>query len=605
MNRLPRHFEELAEADFPDRKIVDIIIDPVLFVQRSGKTNIATLCGKILKKGRKNLIKTHSLEHSWIDDGVYLRPLPSDISKIIASFLEGIDPSNISYPQLLSLEKKIINYPLELEISEEILELPKIACQKYSVPSKTIGLQAKLYPYQEQGVAWMDDTLDRFGGLILADEMGLGKTLQIITLFLLKPPTNNRPALVVCPTSLLANWGNELDKFAPQISWAIHRGEGRARIYTELNSSQLLITTYETLVNDQLLLSSIEWTHVVFDEAQALKNPQSARRIATTLLERDFTIPVTGTPVETSLLDLWSLADLAIPGILGEQEDFLVNYPDSFESAESLSRLLNPIILRRNLGDVAEQLPERTNIEVPLSLGRGLDLAYEQTRSLICDEYPKAGQLVASGQLALFCAHPWLSTKDPTAENWEENVSIKKDDGFGLITPKVETCIDLISRSFKKNQKVIIFAAYNNVGDILQEAGSFSQAYWNSINGSTPGEVRQTIVDEFTHYDGNAILVLNPKAAGAGLNIQAATVVIHFTQYWNPALEAQASARAHRTGQKNPVDVYYLYYENTIERIMLDRVEFRREIAKSAVPIALLDEDHLNEALSISPISHV
>lgn len=602
MRELPPDYHTLVSLDCEDFKIADSLCDPVILIENIEGTPAAFLSGNIFTKGTHLYPKALSLKHTWIDDGRFIRPLPSDTPEMVDKLFYGLNPANLTFPQILNLRTKVENLPVEIRISEEILEAATTASRRFSLPAAPEGLQATLYPYQEQGVAWMDDTLGKLGGLILADEMGLGKTLQIISLILLRRPSKDHPALVVCPTSLIANWGIELMKFAPDLTWSIHRGDNRARIHTHLTETEILLTTYDTLVNDRLLLSSITWTYLIFDEAQALKNPDSKRRQAMNLFSRHYTIPVTGTPVETSLQDLWSLTDLAIPGLLGTRDEFSVTYPDSLESAEKLAEITDPVILKRRLGDVADQLPERINVKIPVDLGTDLANAYEQTREYICDTYPKAGQLVASGQLALFCAHPWLSVKDPEAENWEENIQIKKADGFNLITPKVEACLDLLASAFLNRRKVIVFAAYNNCREIIEAAANLPDAYWNSINGSTPGEERQSILDEFSKHDGNAVLILNPKAAGSGLNIQAATIVIHFTQYWNPALEAQASARSHRTGQNNPVTVYYLYYEDTIERIMLDRTEFRREMADAAVAVTHTDSEDLEKALSLSPI---
>lgn len=604
MLELPADYNALADSDCGVMKLTDSLCDPVVLIENLEGIPTAFLSGHIFRKGQHLYPKAASLEHTWIDDGKFIRPLPSDTPQILGELFDGLEPSRLTFPQVLSLRTKAADLPLEVKVSEEILEAATTASQRFLLSQQPEGLQATLYPYQEQGVAWMDDTLGKLGGLILADEMGLGKTLQIITLFLLRKPSKDNPALVVCPTSLIANWGLEIMKFAPGLTWAIHHGGNRARIHSQLTEAEVLLTTYDTLVIDRLLLSSIDWTYLIFDEAQALKNPDSNRRRTVSMLRRDYTIPVTGTPVETSLQDLWSLTDIAIPGLLGTRDEFSVCYPDSMDSAERLAEVTDPVILKRKLGDVADQLPERINVEIPVDLGADLSKAYEQTRQYICDTYPKAGQLVASGQLALFCAHPWLSTKDPEVENWEENVQIKKSDGFTLMTPKLEACIELLASAFENRRKVIIFAAYNNCREIIEEAAAnLPVAYWNSINGSTPGEQRQVILDEFSNHEGNAALVLNPKAAGAGLNIQAASIVIHFTQYWNPALEAQASARSHRTGQKNPVTVYYLYYQNTVERIMLDRTEFRREMADAAVTVTLSDlESDLEKALSLSPV---
>ena len=603
MSELPADYKELSAEACNPLLISESICDPVILIEKFDGKNQASLAGHVFKQGEHTYPKARTLEHNWISDGDFIRPLPLDVGVVLSKLFDGANARSLTFPEVLSLKSRAEELLIPVTISKQILEPATSASKKFSLPNKPQGLRANLYPYQEQGVAWMADTLDQLGGLVLADEMGLGKTLQILTLFLLKRPSKDKPALIVCPTSLIANWGLEIIKFAPDLTWAIHRGNDRARIHANLRQTEILLTTYDTMVNDYLLLSAVDWTYLVFDEAQALKNPSSNRRQALTNFQSTYTIPVTGTPVETSLKDLWSLADLAIPGLLGTQHEFETTYPDTIDSAAALSEVTDPFILKRRLEDVAEQLPARTNTEIPIDLGPALAAGYERTRQQILETYSTAGHLVATGQLALYCAHPWLSVKDPAAENWEENVQIKKTEGYQLLTPKVEVCLELLENAFSNRRKVIIFSAYNKCRELIEEAGiNLPKSYWNSINGSTAGEERQSIIDEFTAHDGNAVLVLNPNAAGSGLNIQAATVVIHFTQYWNPAREAQASARAHRTGQKNPVSVYYLYYENTVERIMLDRTEFRREMADAAVTITMSDSEDIDRALNISPV---
>jgi SNF2 family DNA or RNA helicase len=310
---------------------------------------------------------------------------------------------------------------------------------------------------------------------------------------------------------------------------------------------------------------------------------------------------MTGTPVETSLLDLWSLADLAIPGLLGSREDFEADHPDSEESAKNLARLTDPVVLCRKVRDVAGDLPERIDIDLPLELGDELSRRYDDVLAETLEKYPVAGNLVATGQLQLFCAHPWLQgSGDPERD---QDAGIDPSAGMPLFTPKVERAIAILEEAFRSGRKVLVFAIFNRCGEIIREAtqGRLPDAYWGAINGATPQEERQAIVDAFSCHDGPGCLVLNPKAAGAGLNITAATVVIHFTQAWNPALESQASARAHRRGQTEPVYIYRLFYEDTVERVMIDRSQWRRELGNEAVPVSTRDADDLRRALSIRP----
>jgi SNF2 family DNA or RNA helicase len=368
-----------------------------------------------------------------------------------------------------------------------------------------------------------------------------------------------------------------------------------------LQRSQVVLATYDTVVNDIAIFSGMQWKWLICDEAQALKNPDSNRRKAISTVPRQFAVPMTGTPVETSLLDLWSLADLAIPGLLGDRDRFETEYPDQEDSARTLAKLTDPVVLCRKVRDVAGDLPDRIDIDVPLELGDRLSERYRQVLADTLEKYPVAGNLVATGQLQLFCAHPWLQGRD--APDGDDDASLVSDPSVSLFTPKIERTLAIVDEAFRNGRKVLVFAIFNRCGEIIRQAaaGQLPDALWGAINGSTPQEERQAIVDEFSSHAGPACLVLNPKAAGAGLNITAATVVIHYTQAWNPALEAQASARAHRRGQKEPVHIYRLFYEDTVERVMIDRSQWRRELGNEAVPVSTRDADDLRRALTLRP----
>ena len=447
----------------------------------------------------------------------------------------------------------------------------------------------------------MWETIRHTGGLILADEMGLGKTLQIIALLLMDPPKASIPALIVCPTSLIANWVREFERFAAGMTLLVHRGPNRAGIYRGLQKASVVITTYDTMVNDISIFSSFEWSWVICDEAQAIKNPDSNRRRAIAAIPRRRTIPMTGTPVENSLLDLWSLTDFAIPGLLGSRCEFEAAYPDSIESAQAVGRFTDPVILMRRVADVAGDLPERINIDLPLELDEQLAEHYLMVREATLAKYPVAGALVATLQLQLVCAHPWLRRDEESDSDGEES-RVVPTNAYPLMTPKMERAATLLQEAFFHRRKVIVFALFNRIGDLLKEAFSgFPDAYWGAINGSTPQEGRQAIIDDFSTHNGPGCLILNPKAAGAGLNITAATVVIHFTPVWNPALEAQASARAHRRGQTQPVTVYRLFYKDTVEEVMIDRSLWKSELANESVPVSSRDATDLKRALEIAP----
>lgn len=597
---LPESFEDLRSAVPEGYGLSERVVDPLIVLDRQAGRLSARLAGRRMVRGAEVIMFAPSNTHAWVVDSAVLRPLPMDIPKVLAQTLGASDAADLSYAAAIALVRQESDVIL-VKASDEVLHSGKIAAEDLPPTVEIGGLNADLFPYQARGVQWMWETVNRTGGLILADEMGLGKTLQIIALLMKSPSAPEAPALVICPTSLIANWVREIEKFAPSLSVMVHRGASRAGIYRDLQKTSVVITTYDTMVNDIAIISSFEWAWVICDEAQAIKNPDSNRRKAIVTIPRQRSIPMTGTPVENTLVDLWSLTDFAIPGMLGDRSTFELEFPDTVEAGQALGRITDPIILRRRVADVADDLPERIDIDLPLELDDRLIDHYNAVRTATMEKYPVAGALVATLQLQLICAHPWLRQTDGT-DIEAENAMIERGNALPLITPKMERTVELLREAFSNGRKVIVFALFNRIGDLVREAcRGFPATFWGAINGSTPQEDRQTIIDSFGAHAGPACLILNPKAAGAGLNITAATVVIHYTPVWNPALEAQASARAHRRGQTEPVTVYRLFYKDTVEEVMIDRSSWKSELANETVPVSSRDADDLKRALEISP----
>lgn len=598
---LPETFEELRVCLPEGFMLSERVIDPIIVIDRYGGSIVARLAGARMLRGMKIIHRAPSNHHGWVADGNTIRPLPRDSAIHFVEMLNGSDPDNLSYSESIRLmqdEDAIMG----VEPQANFLKAGRIAAEELEGEIVIPGLTATLFPYQARGVGWMWETISHTGGLILADEMGLGKTIQIIALLLMETPQPSAPALIVCPTSLIVNWVREIARFATGMTVMVHRGANRAGIYRELQKTNVVITTYDTMVNDISIFSSFEWSWVICDEAQAIKNPDSNRRQAIMTIPRRRAIPMTGTPVENSLLDLWSLADFAIPGLLGSRRDFESEYPDSIESAQAIGHFTDPVILKRRVADVAGDLPERINVDVPLELDDQLADHYRHVREVTVAKYPIAGALVATLQLQMICAHPWLRKTDENDPE-EEDAGIMRTNAYPLMTPKMERVVDLLREAFFNHKKVIVFALFNRIGDLLREACSGSpDIFWGAINGSTPQEARQPIIDDFSAHNGPGCLILNPKAAGAGLNITAATVVIHFTPVWNPALEAQASARAHRRGQTKPVTVFRLFYRDTVEEVMIERSLWKSDLANESVPISSRDATDLKRALEIQPI---
>ncbi|PRY75306.1 SNF2 family DNA or RNA helicase [Yoonia maritima] len=599
-SQLPKYYTKLSEV-LPDGFVVSRrIIDPIILIERSELGITARLAGRRLVKGKEEIYPAPSNFHNWVLDKTIVRPLPNDTVDVFSQMFGPKDNNLISYTDVrrhLELE----NSDIELRLSQNTLASGSATAAEYPDEISIEGLMAKLYPYQAKGVKWMWEVSKTEGGLILADEMGLGKTLQIIALLLLEVPKTSSPALIICPTSLIVNWVREIEKFAPSLTVLVHRGAERTGIYKGLQETNIVITTYDTMVNDISIFSAFEWSWVVCDEAQAIKNPHSIRRQSVATIPRNHTIPMTGTPVENSLVDLWSLADFAVPGILGSLSEFEARYPDGIDTAKEISEIVEPLMLKRRVADVAGDLPPRIDIDIPLEMENELVSHYNAVREATLKKYPVAGALVATLQLQLVCSHPWLRQEDESDEEGEDAV-IDPAPGLPLMNAKMDRARSLIGEAFSGERKVIVFAMFNRMGGLLREAcQDLPSAYWGAINGSTPSSERQSIIDTFSSHKGPAILVLNPKAAGAGLNITAATVVIHLTPVWNPALEAQASARAYRRGQELPVTIYRLFYEDTIERVMLDRSTWKNAMGNEITPTLVRDKGDLEQALLIQP----
>ena len=443
---------------------------------------------------------------------------------------------------------------------------------KESTDTSPVLLNASLYPYQQQGYRWMKFISGENCGCILGDEMGLGKTLQVIALIADRKKDGYGSSLVIAPVSLLENWRREFEKFTSGIRVHIHHGARRTGIYTELLDYDVVLISYNTAVSDQSLLRMIAWDLIVVDEAQNIKNPSAIRTKSVKNIRGNVAIAVTGTPFENHISDLWSLLDFIAPGCFGKLSEFETRFPDDLEGAKALEPILSPVMIRRRVAEVAKDLPERVDVPQVLQMSQEETEAYEEIREKILESFQgRNATLPMLQKLRMFCTHPLLINNTVT------------DDPI-RISSKYERLCELMEEIVALNEKAILFTSYNKMFDILQEDipkrfGIKTMA----INGSTPSEDRQGIIDRFSDIAGSALLVLNPRAAGAGLNITAASRVIHYNLEWNPSLEDQASARAYRRGQKKTVFIYRLYYRDTVEQIINERIENKRDMSDAAV----------------------
>jgi SNF2 family DNA or RNA helicase len=359
-----------------------------------------------------------------------------------------------------------------------------------------------------------------------------------------------------------------------------------------LDDPDVVLVSYDTLVRDIRLFARIEWNVVALDEAQSVKNPETARRQAVARLDSRLCVCVSGTPVENSLVDLWSLSDLAEPGLLGPLDRFQARFDDTEVSAETLEPIVRPLMLRRRVRDVAQDLPPLIEIPNILEMHPAEAAAYERERSRTNDAGKPIAALAKLQFLRMFSAHPWL--RQGRAGSGPERASAK-----------YERLLELLEQIFAVDERVLVFGAFNELLDIMRsDLPARFDVPVDGIDGRVPVDMRQVIIDRFQSQKGPAALLLGPRSAGVGLNITNASHVIHHTLEWNPAIEDQATARAWRRGQELPVTLHRLIYANTVDEVMNDRIQRKRGIAEVAVDgrsAETIDEDDLARAIGMSP----
>lgn len=443
-------------------------------------------------------------------------------------------------------------------------------------------LTVPLYPYQRRGLQWLLHCYSHGMGTILADDMGLGKTAQIIALISKLISTNTlEHALIVVPNTLVDNWIREFDFFTQAIRPYVHKGNVRSGLSETLQKHRIVIVPYSIMTNDISMLEELQIDLLVFDEASLLKNPDSQRTLSALRLNAFTTIAITGTPVENSLLDIWSISNIVCRDYLGERTQFENAYCNSKlsdvldQDLQSVEAKISNILLRRMKDEVLEDLPEKIDIHQAVTMSEREKATYEAICDEITSEESANGNVLALiGNLRKFTTHPILFETD-------EAHSLSK---LKAESSKFSRLCDLLTEALRKNEKVLIFANHIRMLDIFVETFNRELACPTfKIDGTVAADDRQAVVDQFSATEGSAILCLNPVTAGMGLNITAANHVVHYSRQWNPALEMQATARAFRNGQTKEVNAYYLYFADTIEEVIDQRLRQKTELSDRVV----------------------
>lgn len=449
------------------------------------------------------------------------------------------------------------------------------------IPEK---LESTLRPYQKTGFKWLK-ALDRynFGG-ILADDMGLGKTIQIISLILSckENEKDKKASLVVSPSSLALNWKNEVEKFAPELKIKVISGNTNERkeLIKNIENYDIIITSYNLLKRDIELYEQKDYKFrfVIADEAQYLKNNNTQNAKAIKKIKSDTRFALTGTPIENSLAELWSIFDFVMPGYLFSYKKFKNTYETSIvkenneEMTKKLKMLIEPFVLRRTKKEVLTELPEKTITVLENVMDeeqKDIYLSYlmkakQELQEEITDNGYENSQikiLAALTRLRQICCHPSLFI-----ENYKGNSS------------KLEQCIEIIKDGINAGHKILLFSSYTSMFEIIEKELKKQDIKYFKLTGSTKVDERVELVDEFNQNKEVKVFLISLKAGGTGLNLIGADMVIHYDPWWNISAENQATDRAYRIGQKNNVQVYKLITKDSIEEKIYELQQKKAEL---------------------------
>ena len=461
------------------------------------------------------------------------------------------------------------------------------------------NLNAVLRPYQARGFSWLMKNLHLGIGALIADDMGLGKTLQVIAALLQlknEGELGKSKVLVVVPTTLMTNWTREIAKFAPSLSVGIYHGANRRLPDSVKDLPDVTLTSYGLLRRDAEKLAGYKWRLLVLDEAQAVKNAVSGQSVAAKSIKAQQTIAMTGTPVENRLSEYWSILETVQPRLLGSAKDFSATFAVPIEAdhdakvAEAFRRLTAPFLLRRLKSDktIIADLPERNTIDQFTTLtpqqaalySKVLDEHMRKLSKLEDDEANAPGardyRMARQGQvlklitgLKQICNSPsqYLKTEAETPDSG-----------------KAAAVLDILERCREAGRKVLIFTQYREMGERLQAwIGRATGDQPDFLHGAVPIKKRQEMVDRFQTDRSVHAMIISLKAGGTGLNLTAASCVVHYDLWWNPAVEAQATDRAYRIGQRRDVIVYRFVTAGTFEERINEMLQSKKNLADLTV----------------------
>ena len=460
---------------------------------------------------------------------------------------------------------------------EDIDEIPSVA--------KPRTLKADLRPYQKDGFSWLVFLHELNSGGILADDMGLGKTVQAIALLLwAKSKYKRKLNLVVAPTSVVPNWEREIAKFAPGLKTLVWQGPNRSQRAPEIEKADVMITSYALLRRDEELLQALDLRYVILDEAQHIKNPMSQTARSAKKLSSERRLALTGTPIENRLSELWSIFDFVSPGLLGTLKTFeeRIARPidrGDMDTAQRLRGTIKPFVMRRLKRDVAADLPDKIEQEMIVPLAEEQSKLYKQVlgqvRKSVLSEVEKKG--VSKAQIQILAALTRLRQVacDPRLMKLPDTDFDADDSG------KLGALREIVDEAIDGNHRVLVFSQFVEMLNHIRAALDTDGVQYEYLDGSTKDRIDR--VDRFNEDTSVPVFLISLKAGGTGLNLTGADTVVHFDPWWNPAVEDQATDRAHRIGQTKNVNVYKLIAAGTVEEKILELSAKKRELVSNVL----------------------
>ena len=482
----------------------------------------------------------------------------------ILNIYNDFDNMKIPNNKAIYLEKLIEEEDLSFVngskyVSNVVKKFDKVKSKNYEVPK---DLNATLRDYQVSGFEFFKTLSDyQFGG-ILADEMGLGKTIQTIA-FLLS--NKDKKSIVITPTALIYNWKNELEKFAPTLKVGLlHAAKSeREKILDNIDNYDVILTTYTTYKNDIDKYKNINFDYCIIDEAQNIKNPDAIITKAIKNVNAKVKFALTGTPIENNLMELWSIFDFIMPGYLYNKSKFKSIFVNNDKNIIELKNLIKPFILRRTKKEVITELPDKIEQKIIIDLEKEHKRAYKGYVNLITRKIKENNQdniTVFSylTKLRQLCLSPELMVKNYQGKN-----------------SKLDVLINIINDS--SDEKILVFSQFTKVLEVIGKRLNEENISYSYLDGKTSAKDRVKLVEEF-NTNNNKVFLISLKAGGTGLNLTSANIVVHFDPWWNPAVEDQASDRAHRIGQKNVVNVIKLIAKGTAEERVINLQETKKSL---------------------------